>query len=553
MMSIFIISVPLIIKSYKDYGKSTHAAQEINSLGVIADLVNKISRERGPANLAMSSSPEELEKNLLGLQEYRNLVDEQFALSIDAIERDGFTEFDHQLIVNLKRSLANGRKQVDLYIRTPFDERSASQLNHAIFSMFYAWDDSYKILKSIVMQCESRDSSVTNYYTLILVVAELRDQAGRVASDIFAGVTFGEKISNINLAESLQSQKQVVNMWELVDAILPQADKTDEFIFHYQKVKSEYIDKGIPMILTLIDESHQGLPYSISGSQLTEEIADKFTTVVNLQKYLLDASIIVAKKEQLKAKKNLIVNISVSAISLLTAIFTMIYTQRKVFSPLMDARDKIVDLSSTYSRNSEVENMGKMVRSPKKIDTLYDAIQNLQQMLKQRDAFEYELKNMANTDKLTDVSNRLALDTYLKFKESLPQHFEDLCLILIDIDNFKGVNDHYGHLIGDEVIVSVANSLKANIRHTDMIFRYGGDEFLILFEQMELNHALRVAEKIRDSVLSLSLKVPSSSEYINVSVSIGVAVGAQDWKSLLDKADKSLFQSKANGKNRVSG
>ena len=560
LMSMFIISVPLIIKSYRDYVKSSHAAIEITSLGVIADLANKISRERGPANLAMSSSPEELEKNLKGLQEYRDLVDTQLALSIDAIERGGFTDFDRQLIFELERSLANGRHLIDNYINTPFEKRTSSQLNEAIFSMFYAWDDSYKILKSMVILCESRDSSITDYYTLILVVAELRDQAGRVASDVTAHVTFNERLPSINLAESFQAQKQVINMWELVDVILPQDDKTDEFVFLYQKVKSEYIDKGIPMILKLIEESNAGVPYSLSGSQMTENIGDKFATVINLQKYLLDASIAVAKSEQHKAERDLVVNILVSAIALLTTIFTMIYAQRKVFAPLVEARDMIVDLSFTHARNSDVDETDAedntetgLFVAPKKVHTLYDAIQKLQEMLKQRDAFEFELKNMANTDTLTGVANRLALDEYLLLNEKISHHFDRLCLIVIDIDNFKGVNDQYGHLFGDEVIVAVANCLKKSIRSSDFIVRYGGDEFLIILEHVALNQAMRVAEQIRHAVLKMDMKVPSTDIHVDVSVSIGVAIGASTWKELLDKADKSLFQAKASGKNKVSG
>ncbi|MFH3733422.1 GGDEF domain-containing protein, partial [Acinetobacter baumannii] len=86
-----------------------------------------------------------------------------------------------------------------------------------------------------------------------------------------------------------------------------------------------------------------------------------------------------------------------------------------------------------------------------------------------RDAFEFQLKNIANTDPLTGVSNRLALSEYLKIVESYPQKFSQTCLMIIDIDRFKDVNDQYGHIVGDQVIKRITDQLKANVRASDLI------------------------------------------------------------------------------------
>ncbi|WP_228731744.1 GGDEF domain-containing protein, partial [Acinetobacter sp. Colony158] len=80
----------------------------------------------------------------------------------------------------------------------------------------------------------------------------------------------------------------------------------------------------------------------------------------------------------------------------------------------------------------------------------------LQRMLQQRDALEFQLRNIANTDALTGVSNRLALDDYLMILSQHPQNLSRLCLMIVDIDNFKRVNDEYGHMVGDQVIQLVA-------------------------------------------------------------------------------------------------
>ena len=124
--------------------------------------------------------------------------------------------------------------------------------------------------------------------------------------------------------------------------------------------------------------------------------------------------------------------------------------------------------------------------------------------------------------------------------------------MLIDIDNFKQVNDSLGHIAGDLVIQSVAESLKSCMRASDLLVRYGGDEFLVLIEDISLDTALRIAEKIRRTVLASELFQSEEFGQVNVSISAGVAVGAASWMALLARADEALFRAKAKGKNSVS-
>ena len=548
VLSLLCLSVPLIIGAYQTYKQSEHALVEIKALATVADLANRISRERGPSNMTMSSSIEELETHLKNLEEYRHGVDQQIELTFQSLHQAGFTQLAKELKTQLQQKLTAGRQEVDVYIQTPFEQRQSSNLDQTIVKMFEAWDSSHDLLKNVVIQSKSRNGSASEYYTLVLILAELRDQAGRVASNVMAGVTFNEPISNQNIARSLQTQKQVRYLWDLINTIQPEHDKTVEFKFLYDKVKTEFIDQGLPIVSKLIAQSSKQQTYALSGTQLTAEISPKFTTVIDLQKYLLDYSILMVEQQQQSAQQKMVFSVLIAILSLMAAIFTMVYAQRKVFSPLIQARDTIVELSYAHSSTGSemVEHKLRQVHS------LYDALQKLQDMLKQRDAFEFELKSIANTDRLTGVSNRLALDEYLKRTEQIPNHFENICLIIIDIDNFKYVNDRHGHIFGDNVIVAVADCLKDNVRHSDLIIRFGGDEFLVVMPHIEFEAAVASAEKIRSAVAGLNLIDPETKEQLNISVSIGVAVGATTWMDLLEKADKSLFKAKEAGKNLVA-
>lgn len=547
VFSLFFISIPLLVSHYQSYQKSNKALIEMQGLGAVADLVNRISRERGPANMAMSSQPDEVEKNVKALRQYREGVDRQIETTFTILKQAGFEDFSKRFRSQIEEQLLDARREVDAYILTPYEQRNVKQLDHAIFNMFLAWDRGYDLLKNFVMLSQRSESILSEYYTLVLILAELRDQAGRVASTVMADVTFSTPLSSENIAHSLQAQRQVLYLWDLVNIIQPEQDKTVEFDYVYQQVKSEFIDLGIPVVIQLIRESEQGIPYHLKGTELTTEISKRFSTVVNFQNYLLDRSMAAAKNERNIAKKSLIINSFITFISLFSAFFTMIYAQRKVFAPLIEARDMIVELSYAHTNSG----CGLVQKEHRRVSTLYDALEKLQVMLKQRDAFEFELKSIANTDQLTGVSNRLALDDYLKATKSSAHHFHDICLIIVDIDNFKHVNDQYGHIFGDQVIVSVARCLQENVRSSDLIVRFGGDEFLVILHQIDLEHSMQSAEKIREAVSNLNLKVPDSDHEISVSVSIGVAVGADSWMELLAQADRSLFKAKASGKNAV--
>ena len=562
ILSLLGISIPLIISSYQDYIKTKNALIEIRALNAVADLANKISRERGPANKAMSSNAQQLIENQQALREYRQGVDQQIKITALELKQAGFMTLAYHLNTHVVASLAQGRHDVDAYLNTPIAQRQALQFDRAILMMFNVWDQTHDVLKNVVMRSKNKDSTLMDSYTLILILilililADLRDQAGRVASNVIAHVSFNAPLPNTNIARSLQTQKQVQYLWDLVNTLQPENEKTPEFIHLHQQVKTEFIDQGLPMVLQLIDESTQGKSYSLQGTAVTDRISGYFSTVVDLQKYLLDDCVYRAEQHLHEAQNKLIWTAGIAFISLLAALFTMIYARKRVFVPLIQARKMILNLVQHHGKvshsNTRVLDEDRYRRSGE-FFALFEAIYKLQHMLAQRDAFETQLKNMARTDALTGVSNRTVLDEYVQYLEGEPARFIQLGLIVVDIDNFKTVNDQYGHSIGDGVIVEVAQCLKQNIRHSDLIVRFGGDEFLILIPDVEIKQVTEIAEKIRHDVSNLNIDVPHIKQRFTISVSIGIAGTAENWKDLFHQADQSLFRAKALGKNKVAG
>lgn len=547
IFSISYLSIPLIINSYQEYIRTNKTLIEIISLRSLVKTANKISRERAPSNKVMSSQPQDLAKNRQELQEYRKVVDLQIEQTIETLKRNGFGMIAEDLDTDLKTKLAQARSTVDAYANTPTPQRTSIQFDRAILSMFDVWDESRELLKWLMVLSESKNSKMSNYFTSILILTDMRDQAGRVASNIMAPVTFDEKISDENRARSLQTQHQAIYLWGLVDTIQPEQSKSTEYVRLYLRVKTEFLDKGLPIISQLLDESKNHQAYFITANELTDQMVGKFTTVMDLQNYILDDSIAVADEQNRRAKLQFIFTLCISSLSLLIAIFTMIYAKRRVFGPLINARNMILRLSGSS------DELTQMRKNKEEFFSLFEAIDKLRGMLKQRDSMELQLKQIANSDVLTGVANRLALEEYIAALEAKAEGLSQTCVIAIDIDNFKFVNDQYGHIVGDQVISMIADQLKRHVRTSDLIVRYGGDEFLIVLENIQMDAAKAIAENIREGVAGQGILLSGMADEIQVSVSIGVAIGANSWLALLEKADQSLLKAKAKGKNVVEG
>ena len=186
-----------------------------------------------------------------------------------------------------------------------------------------------------------------------------------------------------------------------------------------------------------------------------------------------------------------------------------------------------------------------------------ELIARIKTQLSLRYAVKDAIKNahLANTDGLTGLYNRRFLIEYGKreFKNAL-LHKKQLSVIMIDIDHFKKINDHYGHAQGDTVLQHLANILTKNIRGVDMAARYGGEEFIIILSSTAKKGAGRTAEKIRELTEHDSVK-SDNNDVIQYTISLGVA-SIDDKKTcvedVINEADRMLYQSKKIGRNRVS-
>jgi len=166
-----------------------------------------------------------------------------------------------------------------------------------------------------------------------------------------------------------------------------------------------------------------------------------------------------------------------------------------------------------------------------------------------------ELKILVATDPMTKLYNRRY---FTEISETIldlaKRDKKDLCIVMLDIDKFKLVNDTYGHKIGDDVIIRLAQNLQKHQRKSDIICRYGGEEFVILLPNTSIDGAKIVSENIRASIEDLTVKI-DDNQSINFTVSMGVSQVhtnlEQNIEPALKRADEALYEAKEIGRNRV--
>lgn len=178
----------------------------------------------------------------------------------------------------------------------------------------------------------------------------------------------------------------------------------------------------------------------------------------------------------------------------------------------------------------------------------------------QMDVMIYPLRNSlkhrsaiatAMIDPLTGLSNRSAMALTLSREiDRCKRHKQDLSILMIDIDQFKALNDRYGHLVGDDVLRQVAQILNDEIRGCDACFRFGGEEFLIMLTDSNLPLARLVSERLRRNIAEHT-RSPNPNQPVTVSIGVAHYENEADWPELVERADRALYDAKAAGRNRV--
>lgn len=165
----------------------------------------------------------------------------------------------------------------------------------------------------------------------------------------------------------------------------------------------------------------------------------------------------------------------------------------------------------------------------------------------------YQLeKELSSRDSLTGVLNRRGLRQFAHRELLRAQRTGNpFSLALADIDFFKNINDRYGHAAGDEVLKTIADIIKSNLRETDLVARWGGEEFLILLTDTTVDRAAGILERLRTKIEKTSFSFLESGKSLTVSFGLTVFMPGKSLETLIEEADAALYEAKRTGRNRV--
>lgn len=290
--------------------------------------------------------------------------------------------------------------------------------------------------------------------------------------------------------------------------------------------------KELSSLLHKVLDHKLGLPPSI-GPEL-EQLFDELV----VQKYLIE-------KERKSAKQLFITfTKTLHELSQTSGEFDEGLTEQveiieaaKSIVDILDIREVII--TQTKRIQTDTQSMRKELEKSKRTTS------ELSELLEQ-------VQSKAMVDPLTKVYNRGTYNMEIgKMVKNFDRYKEPAALIIVDIDHFKQFNDNYGHQAGDAVLTLVASVIKDAVRNTDVVFRYGGEEFVVLMNKVNFENTQKVAEKVRAEIEAHHLT--NKKAVLKVTASLGFSClkeGDTD-TTIFERADKALYKGKQNGRNRV--
>ena len=248
---------------------------------------------------------------------------------------------------------------------------------------------------------------------------------------------------------------------------------------------------------------------------------------------------------------------SLNAEEEIRAINEEVYNTIKKVENTVDYLDEnISNLLENYNEvdlGKSEENLNENLLKLKQENILMQSkIQSVYQDIKEQKNTIEKIQNLLNQDILMGIYSRRYMESKLKdLMYEYKRYGHTFSILMIDVDNFKNVNDTYGHLVGDNVLMKIGEILKTSLRQTDIPVRYGGDEVLVLLPNTTLIYAEKAALKIQSIFRKIVFKKSYSEFSITVSIGIYEIQPDDTLESVLQKADSALYKAKQDGKNKI--
>lgn len=545
-----LLALTIIAPTYHAYTLSRQNLYDIQDYRLLLDTANYLSAERGPANIVMSEDFSPDGAGSKRLAEFRARADAALA-HLSATSEAPFGLHYHpipqEMLTRVRDQLALARSNVDRVAAIPQASLTLPEFQGAIESMFEVSDSFRTVIAWRVNELVEHDTGLAAPALVGQMLSDLREYGGRLASQIMAPIATSQGLPLNNVIDARRSQGRLLELWQLINS-QNALYNTPALAKSRGDIERLYFRDGLDLVNHLISEGRRGAGYSLSATGFTDRFVPTMRPIETYRRAFLDAT--VEKFAQAKSDAlAMLATVALVTTTILAILIGLILSVRThIFRPLIHAHDQVLRLAE----DSPIAASPRPTQADE-IRNLFRAIEVLQGRLQERASVTSELRIQADTDGLTALLNRRALDR-LAQSPSAPGCADDaVCLILMDLDHFKAVNDTHGHVTGDRVLIQTAELLRSLLRSGDLVARFGGEEFAILVPGGDLSGAISIAKKIRRAIQRKNFMTSEGIPF-SVTASFGVARGRRGedaWQQLIEIADTSLYRAKSDGRNRV--
>lgn len=542
-----VLTVSALIPTYESYRSTHDNLLAVERFQQVLEVATHMSAERGPANDIMAIEPDSSAPATERLRVFRRISD----LALEALDEPLAVDVSSALpdlqkaIDDTRDQLRKAREAVDRVAATPLAERRPQDVQAAIGEMIEVIETFQHVVDWHVAAFTSRRPELTAPFLTGRMISDMREYGGRAASQIMGPIATRQPLRDSHITDANRTIGRLLELRTLMQGQKIVSDHDALSAKLMKDVDTIFFGSGLDLVKILIEQGKISGDYSISAVDLTRNYVPTLQPLARLRTVFLDDVVkrYRAQHDAASYRLTAIAVITASALAVLLSLFRSI--RLHMLDPLLTARRQIIALAE----GNAMTNLG--VSKAPEMRSLFEALELLRGKLDERAEYEARLKMQAEKDGLTGVWNRRALEG---FGNAPSEREEDVCLMLIDIDHFKTVNDTYGHLTGDAVLIEIASLLQSAMRPTDIVARYGGEEFAVLVSNADLEATAVFAEELSSRIQAHVIRDAETRVDLSVTVSIGVASGAcgtEGWRQLIASADDALYCAKKQGRNRT--
>ncbi len=542
-MVLVTFSLFLLNRAWQEQLRADNIASLSSGANFFILTLKDLTFERGRTNVVLSSGKSVSAADRSFIDTRRKSVDDNMNKGLRWL-----TDIDQGLLVELNAtyiSLKRLREKADDIInKESIKGKARYQVRDEWFNQATALI--HKIIDTVetVAKRQQLPGSFNNYYRYLIDTLEFRDSIGVSGSIMTAAVSGGKKITpgeyreisgNLGLADYLWSKMEVQA------AVIndPELDRQKAIVKH------TYYELYRPLLEDTILAAGTGTVSPARVKQLQELSVPAFDSVFTLKDRIKTA----IEKEISRIKHDAIISLVRAVMqffaALLIIIYTTFYFRNNLFRPLTNLTGALESIRI----GEVVPDLGAEIIRSDEIGQLAEGVKMLQLSMYEERNLRKLTEQMAITDELTGLYNRHFLEKSIESIITRSDRYkEPVTLVMFDLDHFKQVNDKWGHPAGDTVLRRTAAIAKNLIRSSDMLVRFGGEEFILLMPHSTINGGSSVAEKIREA---LAENVYPGIGPVTASFGLAEREKDESFESWYSRVDQALYRAKQSGRNRV--